>query len=269
MKIISLNTYGGNVFEPLMTFVEKHASDTDVFCFQEIMNDAHGEFPQPEMGARLNLLKELVKRLPDFQMSFMVAQEKYDFDANGQGSSDEGLAIFVKNGIEIQGRGNFFIMNGYNTIVGLDYGTLGSPAMFVQIPFGDSMLTICNIHGNSEPASKLDTPARIKQSQKIIDTLAHFKGEKMVMGDFNLFPNTESIKMFEPAGYKNLITEYGITSTRGSHMRKLHPHYKHGKYGFQDFADYTFVTPGIKVTSFEVPDEPISDHLPMIVEIES
>ncbi|MFA5947253.1 MAG: endonuclease/exonuclease/phosphatase family protein [Patescibacteria group bacterium] len=268
MKIISLNTFGGNVFEPLMQFVEKLAADTDVFCFQEIMNDAHGEFPQPEKGARLTLLKELVKRLPDFQMSFMVAQEKYDFDANEKGSSDEGLAIFVRNGISIVGRGNFFIMNGLNTFVPHDYSTLGSPAMFVQIPFGDTMLTICNVHGNSEPANKLDSPARLLQSKKIIDTLAHFKGEKMVMGDFNLFPDTESIKMFEPAGYKNLIKEYEIATTRGSHMRKLHPQFEHGKYGFQDFADYTFVTPGINVKSFEVPDEPISDHLPMIIKIE-
>ena len=32
-----------------------------------------------------------------------------------------------------------------------------------------------------------------------------------------------------------------------------------------EFADYTFVTSGIKVESFEVPDVPISDHLPMIL----
>jgi exonuclease III len=266
MKIISLNTYGGNVFEPLMAFVEKHAADTDVFCFQEIMNDAHGEFPQPEQGARLNLLKELVKRLPDFQVLYMVAQEKYDMDETGNGTSDEGIAIFVKKGIEILKTGEFFIMNGFNTMVGKDFGTLGSPAMFIQIPFGDTTLTISNVHGNPNPAHKLDSPARIIQSQKIIDALSALDGEKIVMGDFNLFPDTESIKMFEPAGYKNLIKEYGITTTRGSHMRKLFPQYEHGKYGFQDFADYTFVTPGINVKSFAVPDEPISDHLPMILE---
>ncbi|MFA5945808.1 MAG: endonuclease/exonuclease/phosphatase family protein [Patescibacteria group bacterium] len=268
MKIISLNTYGGHVFEPLMEFVERMAPDTDVFCFQEVMNNAHGEFPQPEQGERLNLLSELRSRLPNFQELFSVTQEKFGFDQNDLGSSDEGLAIFVKNELPIAGSGNFFIANGFNSLVGHDYETLGANALYIRLKLGSSMLNICNIHGVSEPANKLDTPKRIAQSQKILDMMSKLPGESVVMGDFNLFPETESIKMFERAGYRNLVVEYNIKTTRGSHMRKLHPQHEHGKYGFQEFADYTFVSPGVHVQSFEVPDEPVSDHLPMILEID-
>ena len=52
-------------------------------------------------------------------------------------------------------------------------------------------------------------------------------------------------------------------------MRSLFPEYEHGPYGFQEFADYAFVSPEIVVTSFEVPDLPISDHLPMMLEIDT
>ena len=43
MKVISLNTYIGHVFEPLMKFIEEQAPSTDIFCFQEMMSseDTH------------------------------------------------------------------------------------------------------------------------------------------------------------------------------------------------------------------------------------
>jgi endonuclease/exonuclease/phosphatase family metal-dependent hydrolase len=90
----------------------------------------------------------------------------------------------------------------------------------------------------------------------------------MVMGDFNLLPETESVRKIERAGYRNLISEFAITTTRGSLVKKMHPEYGVGPFGFQEYADYAFVTPGIRVGSFEVPDVPVSDHLPLILTID-
>ena len=39
MKLITLNIWGGKVFEPLMEFFRKHAEDTDIFCLQEVFNN--------------------------------------------------------------------------------------------------------------------------------------------------------------------------------------------------------------------------------------
>ncbi len=39
MKIITLNIWGGKVFEPLMNFFKEHAEDTDIFCLQEVFNN--------------------------------------------------------------------------------------------------------------------------------------------------------------------------------------------------------------------------------------
>ncbi len=127
-------------------------------------------------------------------------------------------------------------------------------------------VTIVTLHGNSQPGSKRDSPKRLAQSQKVLDFLADKDGEKIVLGDFNLMPDTESVRMWERAGYRNLVAEYGIKSTRGSNHRKLSPQYANTPEGYQEFADYTFTSPGVKVTSFEVPDIPLSDHLPMILE---
>lgn len=74
------------------------------------------------------------------------------------------------------------------------------------------------------------------------------------MGDFNLDPDTKSLKILE-RNLKNLIKEYKISTTRSSLYARQHK-----------FADYVLVSPGIKVINFQVPDIAISDHLPMILE---
>jgi len=36
MTIITLDIWGGKVREPLLEFFRAHASDTDIFCLQEV-----------------------------------------------------------------------------------------------------------------------------------------------------------------------------------------------------------------------------------------
>ncbi len=268
MKLISLNAFGGTIFEPLMKFVEEQAATTDVFCFQEIMSSETSIHLQTERGMRKNLLQELRHRLSDFQVFFAPTQENMDMTPEPGEQTFWGIATFVKNRQTINHTEDFFICNGYNTYKPKDYATLGSKALAITLTMGETSLTICNLHGTSEPGNKLDSSERLKQSEKILDFLQKQHGEKIVTGDFNLFPETQSIKMFEKAGFRNLIKDYSIQTTRGSLMRQLFPHYGLHPGGFHEFADYTFISPGIKIKSFEVPDLPISDHLPMIMEID-
>lgn len=116
-----------------------------------------------------------------------------------------------------------------------------------------------NVHGVCRPGDKMDSPKRLEQSKRIIDEA---KGLAIIGGDFNLMPNTESIEMFKKSGYLDLIKKYGIKATRNEFAWKKYP--GHELY----FCDYVFVSPEIKVKSFEVPEMTISDHLPMILEIE-
>ena len=36
MKLISLNIWGGKLWNDLVILLEYHAADTDIFCFQEV-----------------------------------------------------------------------------------------------------------------------------------------------------------------------------------------------------------------------------------------
>lgn len=266
MKFISLNAYFGHVFESLMAFIQGQAKSTDVFCFQEMLSNPKEDVLEIPCRGRVNILQEIARRLPDFVCVFAPMQDDFDIVSSYPGQVQLGNAIFYRKSLNVIETGSFFIYRSFNSYNGKDYETLGHNAVYLSLG-GSSALTIVNLHGNSEPASKRDTPMRLQQSKTVLDFLRERPGEKIVMGDFNLFPDTESIHLFEQAGFRNLITDYAIKTTRGSHMRKLFPEYEHGKYGFQEFADYTFVGHGLQVKSFAVPDVAISDHLPMILDV--
>ena len=79
-------------------------------------------------------------------------------------------------------------------------------------------------------------------------------------GDFNLFPDTKSLELIREAGFRDLIQEFSISTTRNRYAWEKYP----TKYLF---SDYVFVSSSLTVQSFEVPTVEVSDHLPMIVEI--
>lgn len=118
------------------------------------------------------------------------------------------------------------------------------------------------MHGVPRPGHKLDTDGRLRQTEQIITWLKSYEGLlTVVCGDFNLLPRAESIKRFAAAGYRNLIVDYAIPTTRNRLIWEQYPDNK------QLFADYTFTSSDVKVTGFTVPSIEVSDHLPMIIDI--
>ncbi|MCX6712734.1 MAG: endonuclease/exonuclease/phosphatase family protein, partial [Candidatus Vogelbacteria bacterium] len=101
-----------------------------------------------------------------------------------------------------------------------------------------------------------DTLERLEQSRKIKAFMDSVDSPKILCGDFNLLPDTESLKIIE-GGLRNLIREYGVTSTRTSFYTKP-----------DKFADYVFVSPEIKVVDFKVLPDEVSDHSPLLLEFE-
>jgi endonuclease/exonuclease/phosphatase family metal-dependent hydrolase len=112
-------------------------------------------------------------------------------------------------------------------------------------------IDIINLHGAWQPKSKKqDTPERLIQS-RILRNLSKGKEHKTVLiGDFNLMPDTESVRLLEKK-YTNLIIKYGIKSTRTAVYDDVS----------LPFADYAFAGSDLEVSDFQVHLEPIfSDH---------
>ena len=100
------------------------------------------------------------------------------------------------------------------------------------------------------------------QTEGIIEFMAKRKIPRIIGGDLNVLPNTQSVLKFEKAGYRNLIKDFAISTTRNEFSWRKYPNNR------LYYSDYVFVSPDVRVKSFSVPDMEISDHLPMILEVD-
>lgn len=256
MKLVSLNIWGGRAYTPFVEFVKTHAADTDIFCFQEILSSSSRNLLTH--GARANILGELTAILTDFDVHFAPEQDGYDLEDMVDFPISMGQATFTRKSHRVDSTDSVFVYRGRNQ--GSDRYTIPSNFQYIRLSCGGKPFTIGNIHGIPYPGTKIDTPERLEQSRLVNDFFAREKGAKIICGDFNLLPETRSVKMIEEAGMRNLIMTHGVPETRS----KLSPYYGTPKY--LKFADYIFVSDEVKVHSFEVPSIEVSDHLPMILE---
>jgi endonuclease/exonuclease/phosphatase family metal-dependent hydrolase len=126
----------------------------------------------------------------------------------------------------------------------------------VVLRVGECIIKIGNFHGLPSPGDKLDTPARLFQSMRLLDKA---RDVDVLCGDFNLDPDTTSIAMLE-AHWRNLIREFAVPSTRS----RLNPY--RGTPQEQRFADYAFVSDAIEANRFGALDAQVSDHLGLLLE---
>lgn len=229
MKEISLNTCSSKYGDGLENYIVSMAkNDTDFFGLQETPFEKQLYYKN---------------KIPDFNTFFI---KKFCDSV-----SSYNLLFLINN--------KYKIVNSQSVLADTGAGACSC----VTLTNNGLLVTLANVHGIPRPGNKMDTEARVKQSKLIIDFLGRLDGQKIIMGDFNLLPETKSVEMFEEAGYRNLIKEFNIKDTRG---KINHDRYKDGE--IQYFADYAFVSSGVKVKGFEVPHVEVSDHLPLILDFE-
>lgn len=251
MKIITLNTWGGQGgTENLLHFFKKH-NDIDIFCLQEIFNGKENNFAEKnEKKGKVkeyNLFNLIQEVLPSHQ-SFFRPHLKDHF----------GLAMFIKKDILISDEGEYFVHKHKDFFPIENLGFHARNIQYVTTKINNNDITILNFHGLWNGQGKSDTEDRINQSEKIIAFIKTLKNDFILCGDFNLSPDTKSLHMIEQElDARNLIKEYGITSTRTSLYTKENK-----------YADYVFTNKNIVIKKFEVLSDEVSDHSPILIEIE-
>lgn len=247
MKIISVNTWGGRAMDEFKDFLLRH-SDTDVFCLQEVYHEAHGKDTLWDDGSNFNFLNDIKGVFTN-----------YDYYYRPHLSDWWGLAMLVKKGPVVLEEGEWYVHkhNGHNPPLEIQ-GYTAKNIQFLTIEHHGKPFSILNFHGLWNGKGKGDTEDRLSQSQKIIECIRTLQTEYVLLGDFNLNPDTGSLRLLEQElGCRNLIAEYGITSTR------THLYPKENK-----FADYAFISKGVVLKKFEVLPDVVSDHAPLLVEVE-
>ncbi|MBP9710223.1 endonuclease/exonuclease/phosphatase family protein [Patescibacteria group bacterium] len=249
MELISLNVWGARAgLEELLAFFQER-QDVDVFCLQEVWDG--GEHMLNEFAAgrsmgsvETQLLTKIKNVLPDHVAYFRPSF--FDF---------WGLTMLVKKTIPIVAEGEHFIYRERGYFSKEDIADHARNLQYIVAETAEGLRTIINLHAAWQPGGKGDTEARLLQSQAIIDCVEELGHPAIIMGDFNLLPDSKSIALIESVGFHNLIREHGVTSTRTTLYTKP-----------VRFADYTFVGPEIKVKEFKILPEEVSDHNAMYLE---
>ena len=226
VNIIFLNTWHSEMPPELHAYVKGIVATVDVFCFTEAFE------------SDLYIYDEV---LADF--SKIAVEKRHE-------TLRFGNVMYVRKGMKILESDTFFTDD---TSVGL--------AHYATLEKNGVQTVVCSMHGIPYPGDKLDTSERLRQTKVLLEA---FAGRKRVVigGDFNLLPDTESIRQFAASGYRDLISDYGIQTTRNYLTFEKYPDSP------QYFADYAFTSPDIAVRDFIVPAVIVSDHQPLELSID-
>lgn len=118
-------------------------------------------------------------------------------------------------------------------------------------------LQIINVHGTWNK-DKIGNERSKIQTKAILDNV-RFDIPCIVVGDFNLLPDTTEIKQLSER-LTNLIDKYNIKSTR--------PDFDDGLDTGNMVCDYIFVNDKVKVNNFFVIISDVSDHYPLVLDFE-
>jgi endonuclease/exonuclease/phosphatase family metal-dependent hydrolase len=242
MKLITLNVWGGYLRNPLLRFIH-HNRHIDFFCLQELYFNAHRPLTHKQKELSLNIFSDIKRLLPDHEAIFKPAVENV-----------YGIGMFIKNSIDIIGEGEINIHQKQH------YPGIGHNhdrnLQWLECKQNNKIFSILNVHGLWNGKGKKDTPERLIQSQRIRQFMDTINTPKILCGDFNLRPETESMRLLEH-GMINLITINNIRSTRTCFYTKE-----------EKFADYILASPEIKVNEFVVMNDEVSDHAPLLIDFE-
>ncbi len=240
----------GIVREPLLAFLRAKKDSTDIFCFQEVLNGGEKE------GAKIWKHNIEVKEYKLLSIASDILSNHTPFYYPHLGNF-AGLTMFIRKDLEILEEGEFWVHGTKSELAGDSAKFNPRNIQYAKILLDQKPVTVINFHGLWSGGGKKDNEERINQSKRILEFMKGLNNEFLICGDFNLEPNTESLKILEDFGLRNLIKKYGITSTRTSHYKKP-----------VKFADYTLVSKGIKVKDFKILPDEVSDHSAMYLEFE-
>ncbi|MFC5828336.1 endonuclease/exonuclease/phosphatase family protein [Nonomuraea insulae] len=265
MRIISLNAWGGAMFDELARWLDN--CDADILCLQEVTHTptAHGwtRFDDAErsLPQRADLLADVRSRLPHHHGLFTASDSGPVHDLEHRPHhQDFGLATFVTEALAIVGLRSAFVHGSYaEHHDGWPSEDRPRAALAVRVfdRRAQRFVTVVNLHGLRNAHGKTDTPARRAQAEQLASLITDVseKGDlTVVCGDFNLLPGSETFQILAGLGLVDLVRE---ADTRTSRYLKPVRH-----------ASYLLVSEPAAVERFEIVTAPeVSDHRALMLDL--
>ncbi|EAQ03846.1 hypothetical protein OB2597_11401 [Pseudooceanicola batsensis HTCC2597] len=264
MRIVSLNAWGGRLFEEMVAWIAE--VQPDILCLQETVfapgspsawldyRDGDTVLPQ-----RADVLRDVSRALPDHGMSFCPAACGNLWLGNREVPSLWGLATFLHPDLMIVGQSQGFVHGAFSPD-GFGDHPRSRTAHVVRVWHPDEGgITVGHMHGLRDPNGKMDTPVRGEQARKfatMVQSVLQPGDPVVACGDFNVLPGSETFRVMARVAPYNLVTQRGFDGTRTSHYEKP-----------ERWADYMLVNGPLKDAAFDVIRTPeISDHCPLVLD---
>jgi endonuclease/exonuclease/phosphatase family metal-dependent hydrolase len=264
VRIVSLNAWGGAMFDELAAWLP--AAAADVLCLQEVtrtpslegwtrFEDAERALPQ-----RADLFDDVRTLLPRHHGVFLASDAGPVRGEDGRvHRQDFGIAAFVDEQLPVIGHDAAFVHGSF-----VDHEHWPSSdrprvahAMRVVDRRRARTVTVVHLHGLRDAAGKGDTAARRAQAGRLADLVARARSTgdlTVVCGDLNVMPDSVTFDALRDVGLVDLV---GSADTRTSRYAKPVRH-----------ASYLLVSDLAAVGHFEVLAAPeVSDHRALVLDI--
>lgn len=233
MKILQLNTWSCNLAPAISDLLNRE--QPDIVTLQEVINTDH-------TGKILQSLDEILAESP-YEYVYYAPLVEFNFMSN---TAQRGNAILSKHPIEFtdtlwtkgEFQENFDYSVGYNAARGVACATVRTP---------NGSVSVLSVHGYHVKEHKNGNDETLDACRMILDYTSNLKGAVIIAGDFNLTPDSDSMKVFADT-YRNLCIENNVATTRNRLTKKT------------ETCDY-ILTRDLEVNSFRVLEDEVSDHV--------
>lgn len=262
MKIMCLNGWGGKLHTDILSYLAEESPD--VLCLQEVVHSPEtdkdwltyrdGDHILPQ---RANFFRDVARCLPDHVAVFCPAAQGVLWHGEIAIPSQWGLATFVHKAFPVIAQVQGFVHKGYSHD-GFGEHPRSRSAHAIRVFDGEHArpVSITQMHGLRDLRGKMDTPERAEQARRFLEMSRQVSGPEdlsILCGDFNVEPESETLRILADGGFVELVTGRGFTSTRNSHYTKP-----------VKYADYMLVSDENAVKGFDVVHDPeVSDHCPL------
>lgn len=127
--------------------------------------------------------------------------------------------------------------------------------LHTKIDVNGKQVNVITHHGYHVRDHKNGTAETDKQCQEIADYIKKLDGPIILTGDFNLSPDSNSLKPINNL-LKNLPVEHKVKTTRNFLTHK------------QEVCDFIFINDMVKEKHFEVSEKVVSDHAALVLEFD-
>ncbi len=264
MKLISLNV---SLFDDNNSHLTKFLKEqnADIVCLQEVTR------PLEKSTDEKYLSKDAIdsstidlkyffygaeKIMDDFEIKDFHGKETFSFKFGGSLE----LGKYTKSKYKIVKAQNIFLENSLSYSLDLSSWEeeQSRSVLVTDHDLNGKKLRVLNYHG-IWTRNKLGNAKTLSANKTICKLALNTGSEVIICGDFNLFPNTPSMKVFEK-DFTSLVDKFGVKTTRPA-TNELSSFKR-------NVVDYIWVSKGLNVKNFEVVDTDVSDHFPLVLDFE-